>query len=126
MKREIAQKTCLSVLSAIAIYALAGCTSVGKHDVERRADQVKVYGPNQLLETQYEHVRYVWMDSWRTAFWLPSASSDADAIASLQAEAARLGANGLINVSCADQSHDMWLRRRQSSILCYGHAIRVR
>jgi hypothetical protein len=64
------------------------------------------------------------VESWRAAFWLPNSSSEAEGIASLQAEAARLGANGLINVVCIDQGHFIWSWSRTPSILCYGHAIR--
>jgi hypothetical protein len=97
-----------------------------KGDVERQAAEVKVYEPEQLAQDQYELVRYLWVDSWRTAFWLPRASSEANGIASLQTEAARLGANGLINVSCRDQGHYLWSRSREPAILCYANAIRVR
>ena len=115
-----------SALIAVTVCVLSGCASAPKSGVETQAAQVKVYEPGRLVQGQYDDVRYLWADSWRTAFWLPSASSEADGIASLQAEAARLGANGLINVSCRDQGHFMWHWSRNASILCYGHAIRVR
>ena len=110
----------------MAVCLLSGCASAPNSGVEWQTAQVKVYGPNQPVLGQYEGVRYLWVDSWRTPFWLPSASSEVEGIASLQAEAARLGANGLINVICLDQGHFMWFPSREPSILCYGHAIRVR
>jgi hypothetical protein len=125
MKRKIAQKARFPALIAVALYALSGCASVPKSGVENRAAEVKIYRADQLLQNQYEHVRYLWADSWRTAFWLPSTSSEAEGIAALQAGAARLGANGLINVSCMDQGNFWPSRRGEPSILCYGHAIRV-
>jgi hypothetical protein len=115
-----------SALAAVAVCVLSGCAGAPRSGVERHAADVKFYEPEQLAQGQYELVRYLWVDSWRTAFWLPSASSEAAGIASLQAEAARLGANGLINVSCRDQGHFMWSRSREPAILCYGNAIRVR
>ena len=115
-----------SALIAVTVCVLSGCASAPKSGVEKQAAQVKVYEPDQLVQGQYEGVRYFWVDSWRTAFWLPSASSEAEGIACLQAEAARLGANGLINVSCRDQGHFMWSWSRKPTILCYGNAIRVR
>jgi len=126
MKPKIAQKARISALIAVTVCALCGCASVPKSDVESQAAQVKIYEADQLLQSQYEHVRYLWADSWRTALWLPSASSEAEGIASLQAEAARVGANGLINVSCMDQGRFWPSRSSEPSILCYGHAIRVR
>jgi uncharacterized protein YbjQ (UPF0145 family) len=113
-------------LIALTMCVLTGCASAPKNGVEIQAGQVKVYEPDRLLRDKYESVRYLWVDSWRTAFWLPSASSESEGIALLQTEAARLGANGLINVSCTDQGHFMWSSSTEPSILCYGHAIRVR
>lgn len=104
----------------------SGCAGVPRTGAEKHAAEVKVFEPEQLAQGQYELVRYLWVDSWRTAFWLPVAPSEADGIASLQAEAARLGANGLINVSCRDQGHFKWSRSQAPAILCYGNAIRVR
>jgi len=115
-----------SALVAVAVCVLSGCASAPQSGVERQGGEVKVYEPEQLAQGQYEVVRHLWVDSWRTAFWLPSDSSEADGIASLQAEAARLGANGLINVSCRDQGHSIWSWSREPAILCYGNAIRVR
>jgi hypothetical protein len=115
-----------SALVAVAVCVLSGCASAPQSGVERRAAEVKVYEPDQLVQGQYELVRYLWVDSWRAAFWLPSYSSEAEGVASLQAEAARLGANGLINVSCRDQGHSIWSWSREPAILCYGNAIRVR
>jgi hypothetical protein len=110
----------------IAVCAVVGCASAPQSGAERRAAEVKVYEPEQLMQSQYELVRYLWVDSWRTAFWLPHDSSEAKGLVSLQAEAARLGANGLINVSCRDQGHSVWSWSRAPAILCYGDAIRVR
>ena len=114
------------MLVAVAICMLSGCASAPQRGVERQAAEVKVYQPDQLLQRQYRVVRYLWVDSWRSAFWLPSYSRAAEGIASLQVEAARLGANGLINVSCIDQGRLIWSWSREPVILCYGNAIDVR
>ena len=108
------------------VCVLSGCASAPKSGVEMQAAQVKIYGPSQLVRGQYDDVRYLWVDSWRTAFSLPTASSEAEGIASLQTEAARLGANGLMNVSCRDQGQYRWPWSRNASMLCNGHAIHVR
>ena len=110
---------------AVALCALSGCASAPWNGVGRGAE-VKVYEPAQLSQDQYELVRRLWVDSSRTAFWLSTYSSEAKSVAALQAEAARLGANGLIDVSCRDQGHFMRSRNREPAILCYGNAIRLR
>jgi hypothetical protein len=116
-------KSCALVLVGVVVLTVSGCASVPK---DGQADQVKIYETNQLVRNQYEVVRYLPVDSWRTVFWLPTASSEAEGLASLQAEAARSGANGLINVVCINQGHFMWSRSRELSLLCYGEAIRIR
>jgi len=115
-----------STLVAVAACVLSGCASNPQNGGESRATEVKIYEPAQLAQGQYELVRYLPVDSWRTAFLLPTYSSQAEGIASLQADATRLGANGLINVSCLDQGSSIWSWSREPSVLCYGNALRVR
>src|SRR6185295_179435 len=94
----------IAALVAVAVYALGGCASAPK-DTATPDAEVKVYRPGQIVPSQYESVRYLWVDSWRTAFWLPSAATEAEGTALLQAKASSLGANGLINVVCIDQRY---------------------
>ena len=112
--------------AAVAACLLFGCASVPQGGAEVPATEVRVYEPEQLAPGQYETVRDLWVDTWRAAFWLPSNASRAAGIASLQAEAARLGANGLINIGCIDQGRSMWSWSTDPAIVCYGSAIRVR
>ena len=116
---------CFTAFVSVAVCVLCGCATAPRSGVERQAAEVKIYEPGRLAQGQYDRVRYLWVDSWRTAFWLPTYSSEAEGIASLQAEAARLGANGLINLGCRDQGRSMWSRSREPAILCYGIAIRT-
>jgi hypothetical protein len=115
----------LCTLIAVAVCMLSGCASTPLSSNERVATEVKVYQPDQLLPNQYKVVRYLWVDSWHAAFWLPSYSSEREGIAALQSAAQRLGANGLINVSCIDQGRSIWSWRREPSIVCNGTAINV-
>ncbi len=88
---------------------------------------VKVYGTGQQpAVSQYEVVRHIWVDSGRTAFSVPTYPSEAVGTAALQAEAARWGADGLINVVCLDQGHPKWSSSTEPAVLCYGNAIRMR
>jgi len=115
-----------STLAAVAACVLSGCASVPQSGVERTPSEVKVYETGQLSVSQYQVVRRIWMDSWRASFRLPTYSSEADGIAALQAEAGRLGADGLINVNCIDQGRSPWSSSTGPVIVCYGNAIRVR
>jgi uncharacterized protein YbjQ (UPF0145 family) len=87
---------------------------------------VKLYEFRNLPPGQYEVVRRLWVGSWRAAFWLPTYPSEAEAVAALQAEASRLGADGLINVACLDESRSKWFSSSEPAVLCYGNAIRIR
>jgi len=115
-----------SAIVVATAFLLSGCAGAPQHGAETRAAEVRVYDSGQLTQEKYEVVRRLWMDSWRTAFWVPNHSSKAEGIAALRAEAARLGANGLINVDCLDQGQFTWSWSSEPAILCYGNAIRVR
>jgi uncharacterized protein YbjQ (UPF0145 family) len=111
---------------AVAVCVLSGCASVPQSGLEQGTTEVKVYETGTLAASRYVVVRRIWVDSWRSAFRLPTYSSEAEGIASLRAEAGRLGADGLINVICLDQGHSKWSSNPAPVVLCYGNAIRVR
>jgi hypothetical protein len=117
-----------SKFSAVVILAgcvLCGCTSVPQSGVEGAGGEVKIYESNRLAASQYEVVRRLWMDSWRSNFLLPSYRSEAEAIIAMKTEAGRLGADGLINVVCLNQGRSKWFSSQDPRILCYGNAIRL-
>ena len=116
----------LSALVAVAACALSGCATAPPSGVEGRATDVKIYQSDNLTSSRYEVVRRIWVESWRSAFWLPTNPSEAEGIASLQTEAGRVGADGLINVICIDQGRSKWSSSQEPRILCYGNAIRLR
>ena len=105
--------------------ALAGCASVPQGEVDSRAAGIKVYKPAELSGASYESVAHVWVDSWRTAFYAPTYPSEDEAVRSLRAEAARLGANGLVNIVCLDQNVPKKAADTQPAVLCYANALRV-
>ena len=116
-----------SAFVAVVACVLSGCASAPQSGVEKDVTEVKIYGSDQLTASQYEVVGRIWVDSWRSAFRLPAYPSEAEAKASLQAEAARRGADGLINVFCSDLGHSKWSWWNSGpAVLCYGNAIRVR
>jgi hypothetical protein len=122
-------KTSRSLCSALvpfAACALAGCASVPQGQAEAAAADIKVYKLGDLPSGSYEPVAHVWVDSWRTAFWAPTYATEDEAVSSLRTEAARLGANGLVNIVCLDQNTPAKSANAAPAILCYGYAIRVR
>ena len=111
MKKQIAS---LVTLASIAV--LSACATT-------KAEDVKIYSPAELKQSEYERVAWLWVDSWRTAFWVPTYSSRDDGIAALRDKAAALDANGLTNVDCYG---DRGLFGGSEAFTCYGKAIRVR
>lgn len=114
-----------SALVSVAVCVLCGCASTPQGGVEGRATEVPTYDSSALNAGQYEVVGRLWGDSWRSAFWVPTYPSEAEAIASVQTEAVRLGADGLINVYCLDQRLSKWFSSQEPAFLCYGVAIRL-
>jgi len=105
---------------------VSGCASIPEEEIERRVTEVKLYKTSELSSTSYESVGHVWVDSWRTASSPPTYPTLEEAVWSARAEAARLGANGLVNTVCLDQSRGMVFGKGEPAIVCYGNAVRIR
>jgi len=116
----------LSALVAGSAYVLCAGACIAQSDVEQRAPQLRIYAYGEINVSRYDVVGRPWVDSWRSAFWVPTFPSQEQAIAALQTEAARRGADGLLNVNCLDQGPWKWSSNTEPAFLCYGIAIRVR
>jgi uncharacterized protein YbjQ (UPF0145 family) len=115
-----------TLLAAIAVCALAGCASAPQNNAAARPDDVRIYGLGQIAASSYDVVSHIWADSWRSAYGMPLHASEAQGVASLRDEAARVGANGLVNVVCLDQGRANWWASPAPAYLCYGVAVRVK
>ena len=113
-------------LCAIVAGSLCAGAGIAQGDVEPSAPQLRIYAFGEIDMGRYEVVGRLWGDSWRSAFWVPTFPSREQAIAALQAEAARRGADGLLNVDCLDQGRWKWSSNAEPAFFCYGIAIRVR
>ena len=116
----------VSALVACKLCLLAAGAGNAQGGVEARSNDLKIYAPGELSVSRYEVVGRLWIDSWRTAFWLPTFTSAEQAMDALKTEAAGRGADGLVNVLCLDQGHWAWSSDKEPAYLCYGTAIRVR
>src|ERR1700741_4393254 len=96
------QRSWLAASIVCGACIVSGCASVPEADFEQRVADVKLYKSRELAGTVYESVGHVWVDSWRTAFWPPTYPTLEEAVQAARAEAARLGANGLMNTVCLD------------------------
>jgi hypothetical protein len=104
---------------AVVITSISGALAQG---IPKTAP-LRVFEPSELTLDRYTIVERIWVESWRSAFWLPRHENAADAIAALQAEAARLGADGIANLSCFN---DRTSGTGKDSFFCYGNAIKLK
>ncbi len=111
-----------SALVAVTAYLLSTGAGLARSHVEKRAPEIRIYKLGELTPSQYEVVSRPWVDSWRSAFWVPTYPSEEQAIAALRTEAARRGADALMNVGCLNQGSP----NAEPAILCYGIGIRLR
>lgn len=86
-------------------------------------DDIRIYEAGMLTRDRYEVVGRLWVDSWQSAFQVPTHAARSEAIAALQHEASQRGANALTNVACLVNDAPLpWSRPH----FCYALAIRVR
>ena len=112
-------------LAAGALLAAILCSTpaAAAPDAARSADSVRIYDPADLHLGRYEILRRLWVDSWRSAFGVPGHAHAGAAIAELKTAAARLSADGLINVVCVPDPG--WALQKEN-VFCYALAIRLR
>ena len=87
------------------------------------SDEIRVYDPGTLTRDRYQVVERLWVDSWRSAFYIPGHADQTAAIAAMKDEALRRGANALTNVACLADDTPSW---GSGSHFCYALAIRVK
>jgi uncharacterized protein YbjQ (UPF0145 family) len=104
---------------AAAMLALSACSSAPKQ--AGNASQVQVYRSMQLTPTRYTTVKRIWIDDLRSNFTYPTFDDEQAGIDAMKREAARVGANGIMNVICLDPSSG----KAKGGLLCYGDAVKV-
>lgn len=120
----------LVICAAVSIFAY-GCAggSLGP-SVKAGAEEIKIYEPAQLRSRDYDTVKRLWIESWRSVFWFPESYSAERGVASLRAEAGQLGANAMTDVACyankGGQFTVMPMALRDTVFICYGTAISVK
>ena len=112
-----AMNTCF-VLSGTA--ALAILFSAASAAQTRPA--VPVYDATQVALDRYTVIRRLGVQGWRSGYHIPSYADATSAAEALLEEAARLGADGLVNLYCLNRSD----RFRGEGYYCYGNAIRIK
>ncbi len=87
-----------------------------------RQAPLRTYDATELTPDRYTVIKHLWVESWGTAFGVSTHKESSAAIAELSAEAVKLGADALTNVSCLNDQR-AWFER---GYFCYGLAVKLK
>lgn len=90
---------------------------------EQAAGSVPVYDATQVAFDRYTVVKRVGTDDWQSAFYVPGHRDLETAQQAVVSAAARAGADGVVNLTCFDQTDGIFKR---AGYFCYGNAIKIR
>jgi len=107
-------------LVAAVMWSFAPAAAAAE-DAASRAP-MRVFDAGELTPGGYAVVKRLWVDSWRSAFWIGTHGDAGAAIAAVTAEAANAGANAVTNLYCVNDAN-AWFG---AGYLCYGLAIRLK
>jgi hypothetical protein len=86
-------------------------------------DGVAVYDATELALYRYTVVKRIWVEDWKSAFSVGGEPDEARARDAVMEEAARVGADGVINLKCLGQTDRL---SKPAGYYCYGNAIKLR
>ena len=103
-----------TLLSAV-FWALAASTACAQDR------PMRIFDTGELTLDRYTVVERLWTGTWRASFWVPTYDDPSSAIAALTSKAADLGADGVVNLHCVNDSGGFG-----SGYYCYGLAIKLK
>ena len=86
-------------------------------------DAVVVYDATQVAYGRYVIVKRIGVEDWRSAFYIPGHRDLERARAAVVNEAARLGADAVVNLKCFDQTDAIF---NPAGFFCYGDAVKAK
>lgn len=112
---EIAMKK-LTAVACLLLLPLAGPLLAAE-----LAAPVRVFDAGELTLDRYTVVKRLWTGALRASFWIPAYDDPGTAIAALTSAAADLGADGVVNLHCLNDTGG-W----GGGYTCYGLAIKLK
>ena len=112
----------LNILRVLAALALMSVFA-GAAAQTQPSDAVRVYDSTEIAYDRYTVVRRLGVEGAGSAFRIPGHRDLESARQALIREAAGLGADGVINLTCFDQTDRIF---RPAGFYCYGNAIRLK
>ena len=110
-----------SPASRVALAAL-GFIAAGAFAQSPRTD-VPIYDSTQVAFDRYTVVRRLGITGWESAVRIRGHGDIESAQRAVLGEAARFGADGVINLICFDQTDRVF---RPAGFYCYGNAIKLK
>lgn len=99
-----------------ALFCLAALLGTGR-GLAADVGPVRVFDAGELAPSRFTVVKRLWTDTWRSSFWIAGHADAGAAITAITTEAAKLGADGIVNLHCLNDS---------GSYYCYGLAIKLK
>jgi hypothetical protein len=113
----------MTLLRTAFIASAFACASTGSFAQTAVSDPVPVYDSTQIALGHYTVIKRLWVEGWRSAFWVPAYRDEAGAKRALLKEAANLGADAVVNLHCLGRTDALF---NPSGYYCYGNAIKLR
>jgi hypothetical protein len=100
-------------MTACLALLLAGCAATAPVP----SGQVAVHESVTSAPVNYRVIERIWVDTWPSAFIVPTYASREDAAQAMRQKAADLGGNGVLNFGC-------YRRHSDDSLGCNGTVVR--
>lgn len=113
----------LTVFAVCAMFVAVMPAAAAETAAARDAAPLKVYDVGTIAPARYTVLKRLWVESWRTAFDVPTQNDSGAAIRQLLDEAVGLGADGVVNLYCLNKSG---VSSETGRYFCYGDAIKVK
>ena len=110
-----------TVFGVVVLLALGACARTPSQPQTTQA--VPVYDSTQIALERYSVLKRVGVDDWESAIRIRGHRDLETAKLAIVNEASRVGADGVINLTCFDQTDGIF---NSSGYFCYGNAIRLK
>jgi hypothetical protein len=112
-----------SLLSACCAAAALTLTATAAYAQPPARDAVPVFDSTQIAFDSYTVLHRMGVQDWRSAFGIGGYTDEPSARRALLTQAASLGADGIVNLQCLNQTDRIF---KPSGYYCYGNAIRLK
>ena len=85
------------------------------------AADLPVYDATQVAYNNYTIIKRIWVDDWKTAFWVGGESSVEAARQAVIDRAAKAGADAIVNLTCLSRTDRVV---NTAGFYCYADAIK--